>query len=171
MTLIKGQLFSISLEKVTNIITGLVVDHNKDWLLIKYVPVDFVVDGYMIIRREIIKKYWRRDEEKFRESVLKAKKVTAKSSWSLSRRTKIYPLAKMQQKAILIQLNLEKEDICYVGIIKDVKKDSFVLEKMGTKANWLESMEYNLNSVWTIQFGNDYLESLLAFHKSKRRKP
>jgi hypothetical protein len=169
MTLKKGQIFSISLKDSKDTVTGLIVDLSKDWLLIKYIPVDYVVDGYMIVSKGVIKKHWRKDEEKFKELVLKAKGVTAKSNFLISKASQISPLKKLQQKKMLLQLNLGKEDICYVGKIIEIKDDSFVLEKMGTKANWLDLAFYDLESIWTIQFNNDYLKSLIAYNKSKQK--
>ena len=70
---ITGQLISIKFTDRKMPITGIVVDYNDDWTLLKYNPVDYIVDGFIILRHKNIEGYRHDTEEKFREKVIKLK--------------------------------------------------------------------------------------------------
>lgn len=167
-TLNKGQVFSFSLKWRKNVITGLVINTSQEWTLLKYIPVDYVIDGDILIRNKTLKKYWRDESEKFKEDVLKAKGVKLSSSLNLSIKSLDGPLKKIYKEGSLVQFESIEDDVCYVGKIIKIFSDSFCIRSMSTKGVWLNEMEYKTESIWTIQVDNDYLQSLMAYNERKK---
>ncbi|MDQ1855449.1 hypothetical protein [Chryseobacterium sp. WLY505] len=53
------------------------VDISDDWCYIKYIPVDYVVDGFVLISRRHIKNIQRSDKYDFKENILRLKGAIA----------------------------------------------------------------------------------------------
>ena len=69
-----GQFISIKYSDRINPISGFVIDYNDDWTLLKFNPVDYVIDGYIILRHKNIEGFQRNANEKFKEKVIMLKK-------------------------------------------------------------------------------------------------
>jgi hypothetical protein len=69
-----GQLVSIRYSDRPTPTFGFVIDYSDDWILLKYNPVDYIVDGYIILRNKNIEGIRRDANEKFREKVIILKK-------------------------------------------------------------------------------------------------
>ena len=54
---------------------GLLIDENEEWLLVKHIPVDYVIDGYKVFKKEFIESRDRGENEQKIEKVLHLKKV------------------------------------------------------------------------------------------------
>ena len=37
--------------------TGLLIAENEEWVLVKHIPVDYMVDGYKLYQKKFIKNY------------------------------------------------------------------------------------------------------------------
>ena len=59
---------------------GILIDYNKDWFLIKTNPVDFVLDGYSIVKNFKVKNIVTNDETKFVEKAIKLKGIKIEKS-------------------------------------------------------------------------------------------
>lgn len=58
--------------------TGLLVKENEDWILVRHIPVDYMIDGYRLYKKEFIEKRIRTKKEKQIERVLGLKQVEVK---------------------------------------------------------------------------------------------
>ena len=69
-----GQLISIKYTDRPTPIFGFVIDYNDDWTLMKYNPVDYIIDGFIIVRHKNIEGFRRSTIEKFKEKVITLKR-------------------------------------------------------------------------------------------------
>lgn len=51
-------------------ITGILVDYNDDWTLLKYNAFDYLIDGYIILRNKNIEFAQRMEKELFKDKYL-----------------------------------------------------------------------------------------------------
>jgi hypothetical protein len=65
------QLITINLT-TKKIFSGFLIDWTEDWILIKNNPVDFIIDGYTILKTKCKGNYQDKDHE-FTERVIKLK--------------------------------------------------------------------------------------------------
>ena len=55
--------------------TGLLISENKDWILVKHIPVDYVIDGYRLYKKEFVVDRINTKKEKQIEKVLELKSI------------------------------------------------------------------------------------------------
>ena len=56
--------------------TGLLIAENEDWLLVRHIPVDYVVDGYKLYKKSFIESRVTTDQERQVEKVLGLRKIS-----------------------------------------------------------------------------------------------
>ncbi len=167
MPLIKGMKTKELINNVVSInlknkkeFEGILVDISDDWCYIKYIPVDYVVDGFVMINQRYIKNIQRSEEHEFKENILRLKGVIAKKSVELNIDDNIKLLSDMQSKIELIQIELKYPHKCYIGKIHLVKGHSFKARLLSPKANWLLIESFLYKEIRAIYFDNDYVNSL-----------
>lgn len=163
---LKGKFVSFKYRDRKDIISGYLIDYNSDWTLIKYNPVDYVIDGYLILKTEKILKYKRDDYEKFREKVLKAKNLIPTDN-------DIFSITDLAESLKLISdrfgaFKIEKKDdtVCFIGRFVKMTKENLVIQEIDTKAKWVETDKHKLKSIRTIEFDTDYINSLILYNKT-----
>jgi hypothetical protein len=165
-----GQLVSIKYTDRPTPIFGFVIDYNDDWTLLKYNPVDYVIDGYIILRHKNIEGFRREAKEKFRERVITLKKQHLSDlpdfpltdlGTILSRLTKMYGI---------FQFDLKTEKACYLGKLKRLTKAKLTIDYLNPKGLWTKSMEFRPGDIRTIEFDTDYINSLKLVSKKKQPK-
>ena len=67
------QLISIEFEDKKEIFTGFLIDWTEDWILLKNNPVDFIIDGYTILRNTRVQSIIQDEDHEFTERVIKLK--------------------------------------------------------------------------------------------------
>jgi hypothetical protein len=167
---LKNKLISFKYLDRKNPITGFLIDYNQDWTLIKYNPVDYIIDGYMILRSNLIKEYKRDDSEVFTEKVLLTK------GYKPNRKDKI-PLTDIGQTLKMISnkfgaFEIEKKDetVCFIGRFINITNYHVVIQEIDEKANWVELEKYRLSSIRIIQFDTDYNNTLILYNRTKKIK-
>lgn len=139
---------------------GILVDISDAWYYIKYIPVDYVVDGFVLINRRYVKNIERSDEHDFKENILRLKGAITEKSIELNIEDNIKLLSDMQSKIELIQIELKYPHKCYIGKIDLVKEYSFRARLLSPKANWLLIESFLYKEIRAIYFDNDYVNSL-----------
>lgn len=139
---------------------GILVDISDDWCYIKYIPVDYVVDGFVMINQRYIKNIQRSEEHEFKENILRLKGAIAEKSVELNIDDNIKLLSDMQSKIELIQIELKYPHKCYIGKIHLVKEHSLKARLLSPKANWLLIESFLYKEIRAIYFDNDYVNSL-----------
>jgi len=162
---LKGKFVSFKYRDRKDIISGFLIDYNKDWTLIKYNPVDYVIDGYLILKSNKILKYKRDDYEIFREKVLKAKNL-------IPTENDIFPISDISKTLQLISdrfgaFKIENKDdtVCFIGRYVKMTKENLTIQEIDTNAKWVENETYRIKSIRTIEFDSDYINSLILFNK------
>lgn len=164
-----GKFVSFKYQDRKNIISGYLIDFNNDWTLIKYNPVDYIIDGYLILKTKKIVKFQREDNEKFVEKVLIAKnlKPTERDFFPISNLSETLQLISDRFGAFKIQ----KKDntVCYIGRFVRMTKKNIIIQEIDPKAKWVENGKYKIKSIRTIQFNSDYINSLIIYNKKNKK--
>ena len=148
---------------------GYVIDYNEDWTLMKYNPVDYIIDGYIVFRHKNIEGFRRDKDEKWREKVinLKGLQPTGKD---------IIPLADLEAILKYVTENFgvfgvytRSEKVFYLGRFKSINKDELVMYDLNPKGKWEGQMKHKVRDVRVIEFNTDYINSLKLVLKSERK--
>ncbi len=164
------QLISIKYTDRKTPIYGYVIDYNEDWTLMKYNPVDYIIDGYIILRHKNIEGFRRDEDEKWREKVinLKGLELTDKDIIPLIDLSTI--LTYLTERFGVFQFNTKTENACYLGRQKTLDSKQLVIDFLSTKGKWDGQMKFRPGDIRTIEFDTDYINSLKLVSETKKTK-
>lgn len=165
-----GRLISVKFTDRKIPIYGYVIDYNDDWTLMKYNPVDYIIDGYIIIRHKNIEGFHRDTGEKWREKVinLKGLQPTNKDIIPLTNLETI--LKYLTDNFDVFQVYTKSESICYLGRLKSIDKKDLILDNLNPKGKWDGQIDFRTGDIRVIEFDTDYINSLKLVSTSKQTK-
>jgi len=162
---------SIILKKPKRTVTGIVLDYNDDWTLMKYIPDNFVIDGYSLLHHKYTKEYECGKDEKLKEKVLKLKKeIGTKNKFTISLAEKsIAEILKIiATKYKFIEVYVETKGKFYVGKIVKITNKSVTLKDITPEGKWDENFDYDFKDIREIRFDTDYVNSLSLLLKGRK---
>jgi hypothetical protein len=155
------------LNKVANIkikgfkpLQGLLLASGAEWLKITHIPVDFVVDGTVVIRKKYITDIDYTPTNLFVERVLRLKEINLSNDLSVNLDAENSLFTSLMDQTRLIQIYLHEDRVSYVGKIVKVNDKTFRMRLLSTTAEWLEEYSFNYDSVRLVHITNDYIDSL-----------
>ncbi|MTG99286.1 MULTISPECIES: hypothetical protein [Myroides] len=152
-----------------NIIYGIIVDYNEEWVLIKRNVIEYMIDGYELINRSKIAQVFKDDHLKFKEDIFKAKYIDfTYTPFDLSEDF-FTILKQINQKYGAFSLRLKHSNDWRIG--RFLEKDGecvFAIEELSETGEWLDTIdELSVDEVYGIGFDCDYVQSLLLFANKK----
>lgn len=157
------ELAEIKIRHFKELITGILLGNGTHWSLMRVNVVDYVLDGFQFTNKKYIV-----DNSKLKEDTLLYKILTIKNSpndslaWIdlnvLDEDKLLYSFLKKNN--ILVAICLHREDVLYVGKIKNVNSKSLILDSYDTELNSSGLMKIEFNRVRYVQMHTDYLDSL-----------
>ncbi|MHC5202234.1 hypothetical protein [Myroides sp. LJL110] len=150
-------------------IIGILLAFNESWILIKTNSVDYLMDGYRLINRQVIKSISKDAHIRFTEQVLKAKAVNFKDSPIRLQEDIFETLKYITNKYGAFSIEFKNDSCCYVGrYIGHDDQNFFGFEELAPNGDWIEEIdEFDINKVNAIEFDTDYVESLVMFAYKK----
>jgi hypothetical protein len=155
-----GQFISIKFSDRKEPVRGFVIDHNEQWILMKNNPVDYVIDGCVIVRNKNIRKISRDKEEKFAEKILilKGVKLTYLDVIPLTGIVGI--LTYLTKYFKVFQFETKSEASCYLGKLSALASKHLVLDYLNPEGEWDGQMNCRPNDIRVIEYNTDYINSL-----------
>lgn len=154
------KLISIEFSDRKKIVSGFLLDYNEDWILLKTNPADYVIDGYTIVRNKRIVEVYQDEDEEFIEAVISLKGITPVYD-------KEIPLENIQDifryldsKYEMFAFVQKSEKTIYPGRLVEINDKKIRIEWIDTRARWVGERKFKLDKIRTIEFDNDYLNSL-----------
>ena len=155
-------------------VVGLWLAENEEWLLLKYIPADYVVDGFVLIAKQHITARKPGKGRTQKELVLKLKgiKTELPSNFEFSDTPQL--LRWTEHHCGLVHF-MEEERSAFLGWINEMDVVHFwidTLEPNGTMAaREPDELPFVFNEIQLIIFNDDYSQSLrlLWQHKSNQR--
>jgi hypothetical protein len=146
-------------------ISGVVLDYNDDWTLIR-VCTDYSPDGYMIFKNEKVE-YCYGEKEKMATKILKLKKYAYQSDPKISLASLHEMLNSIDKKYRLIQLDTRKGDASDVVKYSGQVDSLYLFDELTTTAKWRYKLRLPEKECKFISFDNSYLNSLKLVTKFK----
>ncbi|GAB3639255.1 hypothetical protein GCM10027422_48460 [Hymenobacter arcticus] len=156
-------------------ITGLWLAEDEDWLLLKYVPCDYELDGYILIAKCHIDDRSSDKSAKQVGQVLKLKGVSATVPPAFVFADTL-ALLRWTEKTYGVLEFMYEEDSIFLGWLNEADTVHFwidSLEPAGTIASRQpDERPFALGELRVIRFGSDYAHSLkLLWQHKQRLKP
>ncbi len=164
------KLVSLKFSDRNEIITGLVVDYNDDWTLMKYNTGDYIIDGYIIVRHKNIEGFKRDSVEKFTEKVLNLKGIETKEDEKIPLTDLETILKYLTKKFGVFQIYTKSEKASYLGRLISLSSKELIIENFNPKGKWDGQFTFRPGDLRTIEFDNDYINSLKLVAESRKLK-
>jgi hypothetical protein len=146
-------------------ISGVVLDYNDDWTLIRNCP-DYSLDGFMIFKNEKVEYYYG-EKEKMATKILKLKKYSYQNDPIITLASLNEMLNSIDKKYRLIQLDTRKGDasdiVKYLGQVESL----YLFDELTTTAKWRYKLRLSEKECRFISFDNSYLNALKLVTKFK----
>lgn len=142
--------------------TGLLIAENDNWILVKHVPVDYVVDGYKLYAKKYIKSRETGEEEIQIAKVLTLKGVTPTPPKTFEFKEVGEMLIWSESVYGLFEFQDEAEEELFYGKINLMKKNKFMIDMVladGQIDNAYD-YEFSLKKIRAITFEADYFECI-----------
>ena len=155
-----GELVCIKFSDRTEPIYGCVIDYTDNWILMKYNPVDYVIDGYIIIKNKNIERFSRSHKEKFKEKIIKLKGLAPIEDDIIPIADLATILNYLTVKFGVFQFYTKSETACYLGKVSSLDSKQLIIDYLNPKGEWNKQMTFKPSDIRFIEFETDYIKSL-----------
>lgn len=149
---------------------GLLIAENEHWILVKHIPVDYVIDGYKLYNKRFIEERESNEETALIEKVLKLKGVKTTAPDSFEFDDVIKTLEWCEDTYGLFEFQDEETELFY-GQLTEVNKDEdyFIIKTIKSDGGIEDEEEYEFstNEVKVITFETDYFTSVALLMKDQ----
>lgn len=157
------KLIEIKIRRFKELIKGVLIGDGTKWSLIRLNVVDYVLDGFQFTNKQYVAYESEINDCSMEHRILSMKIKTEDMSYLensniLDDNNSLYTFLKRNE--LLVAVCLHREDIIYVGIIKDVGEKSFVFDSYDIELRKSGVMNIEYAKVRYIQMHTDYLDSL-----------
>lgn len=163
--------FEIKDWSIQNEILGILIQEASDWILIRPLLVNYMLDGLMFVNRKYITSISRGYNEILSENILKSNGQLNFVPDLEIELTNEFIFKYLFEEQIMIEVQLRDDSIAYFGCIKKICPKSFYLKLMDSKGHWLDySYLFRYETIRSIEINSNYINSLLAYNKSLENK-
>ncbi len=152
--------------------TGLLLAENEEWVLVKHIPVDFVVDGYKLYKKQFILSRSNGAEEQLIARVLKLKNETTALPERFEFQATADVLRWSQREFDLFEFQDEDETELFYGRINRLEKSDLIID-MVLSDGTLEidyDIVFDISAIRAITFGSDYFNSIRLLYNDEMNK-
>lgn len=157
------KLIELKIRRFKELVTGVLLGSGTQWSLIRLNVVDYVLDGFQFTNKKYVVY-----ESELKECTTLHRILSIKNKKEdllpidnlkiLDGNDSLYSFLKKSE--ILVAICLHREDVLYVGKIKEVGPKSFVFDSYDTELRKSGLMKIDFTKVRYIQMRTDYLDSL-----------
>jgi hypothetical protein len=151
---------------------GLLISENEDWILVKHIPVDYVIDGYKLYRKKYVKDRISKNKEAKIQRVLNLKKVTANEPKEFKFEGVLDVLKWSEKKYGLFEFQDKDESELFYGKVNHSNGKSLIIDmiKSNGKIEFEYDFEFDIAQIRSITFETDYFESIRLLMNDELRK-
>ncbi|WNJ19739.1 hypothetical protein [Pontibacter sp. G13] len=158
-----SNVFTFSLEGWEETETGLLVAESEQWVLIQSMPMDYLIDGYKLIKKSEIYSQDQGAEEERIAKVLSLRGIEPKMPEGFEFGNAQSMLTWIEAKYDLFQFQDLEEDTLQIGRMYDVVDGEMLTIDYIDADGQIESpydYEFVLRQIRVITFGTDYLDGV-----------
>ena len=146
---------------------GLLIAENEEWILVKHIPVDYVIDGYKLYKKEYVIERIRTEQEKTIEKVLTLKNVSLDLPINFKFSDTIGLLGWVESNYGIFEFQDEDDTELFYGKVNRVENNSLVIDMIRVDGS-VESnydYEFDISEIRAITFETDYHTSVQLLWK------
>lgn len=150
---------------------GLLIDENEDWVLVKHIPVDYVIDGYKLYRKSAIKKRKSKSKEDKISRVLQLKNIKTNTPDTFTFENVLEVLKWSEEKYGLFEFQDTEAELFY-GKLNRVIGDMFHIDMITSDGRIEKDYNYDFltDDIIVITFETDYFKSVRLLMNDELKK-
>jgi hypothetical protein len=133
---------------------GIVIGNGSSWFLIRYIPADYVIDGYAFINKKYILNVDISEDDIFTETILKLRKCDFDSVNDFDLDNTEHLLLAIGNTNRLIGITLKKAQSQYIGSIRLVREKSMKVHLIDKFGNWLTEENFLYKELRAVYINN-----------------
>jgi hypothetical protein len=164
------QLISIVFEDQKEIFTGFLIDWTEDWILLKNNPVDFIIDGYTILKNKNVKSIIQDEDFEFTERVIKLKGLKTSTEEIIPLNDLPSIINFLARKYEIFQIATKSDKAVYLGKLIELNDEELIIDFLGAEGKFDGEMDFKLSKIRVIEFDTDYINSLKLIIDEEKKK-
>lgn len=157
------ELVKIKIKRFKELVTGILLGNGTRWSFVRLNVVDYVLDGFQFTNKRYISDTYEIKEDTLQYKILsiknKAKEILPKLFSDILDDDNLL-CSFLKEKNLLIAVCLHRDDVLYVGKVKEVNFNFFTLDSYDTELRKSGIIKIEYSKVRYIQMQTDYLDSL-----------
>jgi hypothetical protein len=166
-SLMKNSMYSFKIKGFINQPRGIFLQEGEDWLLIKSLFTDYMLNGYQLLNKKYIVSISQSKDDIFTEKVLVANRKSniQVTDFALSMSALFEYLLKQN---IVFSIQTNKSDRINIGCIDKLNDKSIFVTPINPEGIWEEKRYYTFRKefIRIIEFDTDYINSLVNYSKT-----
>lgn len=164
------QLISIEFEDKKEIFTGFLIDWTEDWILLKNNPVDFIIDGFTILKNKNVKSIIQDKDHEFTEKVIKLKGLKTSAEEIIPLKDLSFIIHFLANRYEIFQIATKSDKAVYLGKLMELNDEELIIDFLGPEGKFEGEMSFKQNKIRVIEFDTDYINSLKLIVQEENKK-
>ncbi len=153
--------------------TGVLLDENEDWILIKSIPGDYEVDGYKLLNKSYVEDRFETENSEIIQKVIALKEIEIKSPENFKFKNTLGTLKWLEDVYGCFEFQEEEEDELFYGVLDSFDIESFSMDSI--KSDGTIDLDFDavfkMKDIKTVSFESDYFKSIsLLYNYNKENK-
>jgi len=154
------QLVAIEFTDKKEIFTGFLIDYSDEWILMRNNPVDYIIDGFVILRNKNIEAVHRDQDLEFTEKVIRLKGLKTNAEDIIPIRDLASIINYITNKYGIFQIAKKSAKSAYLGKLIELNDEELTIDFLDTKGQFGGELSFNPSKIRVIEFDTDYINSL-----------
>ncbi|MFD1602782.1 hypothetical protein ACFSJW_21040 [Flavobacterium artemisiae] len=154
------QLVEIEFQDKKEIFTGFLIDYSDDWILLRNNPVDFILDGFVILRNKNIEAVNRDHDLAFTEKVIRLKGLKINSEDIIPIKDLASIINYISEKYGIFQIAKKSSKSAYLGKLMELNEEELTINFIDIRGEFGGELSFNPEKIRVIEFDTDYINSL-----------
>ena len=154
------QLISIEFQDKKELYTGFLIDYSDDWILLRNNPVDFIIDGFVILRNKNVEQIHRDEELEFTEKVIRLKGVKTNAEDIIPIKDLEAIIHYIDTKYGVFQIAKKSAKSAYLGKLIELNNEELTIDFLDIRGEFGGELSFNPDKIRVIEFDTDYINSL-----------
>ncbi|WP_456313356.1 hypothetical protein [Pseudomonas shirazensis] len=154
------QLIAIEFSDKKEIFTGFLIDYSDDWILLRNNPVDYILDGFVILKNKNVETVHRDHDLAFTEKVIRLKGLKTNAEDIIPIRDLASIVNFITNKYGIFQISKKSAKSAYLGKLISLNEEELLIDFLDTKGQFGGELSFNPEKIRVIEFDTDYINSL-----------